>query len=291
MINNYKLIYSFDFDGTIVTNKFPEIGDQIKETIDFIKKVKNDGNYIILNTMREGDCLNDAIQFCKTLGIEFDAVNDNLPHMKDFYNNNPRKIFANYYIDDHNMFLEGVNKKKMNEIERIDSFLSFMKNNVTDDMLYWLKDNGFFTAPASTKYHGDYEGGLFDHSLAVAQELVYLTEQLKITWQDPRSPFIVGMFHDLCKIDIYKRYPSIDPKKEYDFTYDDKSLLNGHGAKSVMMLSQWYKLTEEEILCIRYHMGAYETEDWDKYGKSIEKYPNVLFTHTADMIASRIRGV
>ena len=117
MINNYKLIYSFDFDGTIVTNKFPEIGDQIKETIDFIKKVKNDGNYIILNTMREGDCLNDAIQFCKTLGIEFDAVNDNLPHMKDFYNNNPRKIFANYYIDDYNMFLEGVNKKKKKKNE------------------------------------------------------------------------------------------------------------------------------------------------------------------------------
>ena len=61
--------------------------------------------------------------------------------------------------------------------------------------------------------------------------------------------------------------------------------------KSVIMLSQWFKLTEEEILCIRYHMGAYETDDWDKLGKSIEKYPNVLYTHTADMIASRIRGI
>lgn len=104
-----KLIYSFDFDGTIVTNKFPKIGEPIQVTIDFIKKVKNEGNYIILNTMREGEILEEAVLYCKGLGIDFDAVNDNLQHMKDFYNNNPRKIFANYYVDDHNMFLEGVN--------------------------------------------------------------------------------------------------------------------------------------------------------------------------------------
>lgn len=109
IIKNYKQIYAFDFDGTIVTNKFPEIGDPIKDTIYFIKQVQNDGDYIILNTMRENDSLEKAVAFCKELGIEFDAVNDNLPHMKEFYGNNPRKIFANYYIDDHNLFLEGVN--------------------------------------------------------------------------------------------------------------------------------------------------------------------------------------
>lgn len=105
----FKVIYSFDFDGTIVTNEFPKIGSPIQVTIDFIKKVKNEGNYIILNTMREGDFLEAAVLYCEGLGIDFDAVNDNLPHMKDFYKNNPRKIFANHYIDDHNMFLEGVN--------------------------------------------------------------------------------------------------------------------------------------------------------------------------------------
>lgn len=107
-----KKIYSFDFDGTIVTNKFPEIGEPIQETIDLIKDVKAKGHYIILNTMRENESLMRALMFCKSLGIEFDAVNDNLPHMKEFYKNNPRKIFANYYIDDHNLFVDGVNNEK-----------------------------------------------------------------------------------------------------------------------------------------------------------------------------------
>lgn len=179
----------------------------------------------------------------------------------------------------------------MNEQERINKFKSYMNNYVSDEMLKWLMDKCFFLAPASTKYHGNHEGGLFDHSFEVTCALVHLTEQLKLQWQNPRSPYIIGMFHDLCKIDIYKKYPSPNPKKQYDFKYDDRSLLDGHGVKSVMLLSQWYQLTEEEILCIRYHMGAYETEDWGRYGKSITKYPTVLYTHTADMIASRIIGI
>lgn len=180
---------------------------------------------------------------------------------------------------------------KTQEEVRINQFVRFMEGYVPDEMIHWLRETGFFTSPASTKYHGNYEGGLFDHSLAVAKELVCLTERLPLRWMNERSPYIVGMFHDLCKIDIYEKYPSPDPRNEFAFRYNDKSLLKGHGDKSVIMLSQWFKLTEEEILCIRYHMGAYETDDWDKLGKSIEKYPNVLYTHTADMIASRIRGI
>lgn len=180
----------------------------------------------------------------------------------------------------------------MSNIEqRIERFRSFMHDCVSEDMIEWLIAEGFFTAPASTKYHGNYEGGLFDHSLAVATELVYFTAELPLGWLDSRSPFIVGMFHDLCKVDIYKKRTSPDPRKENEYSYDDRSLLAGHGAKSVMMLSQWMRLTEEEILCIRYHMGAYETDDWEHYGKSITKYPTVLFTHTADMVASRVKGI
>ena len=58
-----------------------------------------------------------------------------------------------------------------------------------------------------------------------------------------------------------------------------------------MLLSRWLQLTEEEILCIRYHMGAYETKDWDFFDKAIRKYPNVLWTHTADMYASKVKDV
>jgi putative nucleotidyltransferase with HDIG domain len=147
---------------------------------------------------------------------------------------------------------------------------------------------GFFTAPASTKYHGAYEGGLFDHSLEVAKALVELTEKLGLTWERPESPFIVGMFHDICKCDNYK--VDFETGK---YIYNPDMIIPGHGDKSVIMLQKLITLTDEEIACIRWHMGAYETDTkmWNYYGKAIEKYPNVLYTHTADMIASRIKGV
>ena len=63
----------------------------------------------------------------------------------------------------------------------------------------------------------------------------------------------------------------------------------GHGDKSVIIAQHLLPLTEEEVLCIRWHMGAYDDQKvWDNLGAAIEKYPNVLFTHTADMIASKV---
>ena len=105
-----KQIYSFDFDGTLCTiTKYPQIGEPIEPAINLAKEVKKNGDYLILNTMREGKPLLEAIEWCLKQGIVFDAVNDNLPHMKEFYKNNPRKIFANYYIDNHNLFVEEAN--------------------------------------------------------------------------------------------------------------------------------------------------------------------------------------
>lgn len=145
----------------------------------------------------------------------------------------------------------------------------------------WLVfDNDFLTAPASTKYHGACEGGLYMHSVAVADTLVDFTKKLGLQWQKERSPYIVGMFHDLCKVDQYTQ-------AEDGYEHDEDVLLKGHGEKSIMLLSQFMTLTEEEIMCIRYHMGAYETENWKQFDLAIKKYPNVLFTHTADMYASK----
>lgn len=145
----------------------------------------------------------------------------------------------------------------------------------------WLVfDNDFLTASASTKYHGACEGGLYMHSVAVADTLVDFTKKLGLQWQKERSPYIVGMFHDLCKIDQYTQ-------TENGYEHDEDVLLKGHGEKSIMLLSQFMTLTEEEIMCIRYHMGAYETENWKQFDLAIKKYPNVLFTHTADMYASK----
>lgn len=170
----------------------------------------------------------------------------------------------------------------MNKEDRIESL---RKMEIVDDFqIQMLKEMGFFTAPASTKYHGDYEGGLFDHSLEVAKYLYHLTDKLWLNWNRGESPWIVGMFHDLCKCDAYI-------KNDIGFTHNDKCVLTGHGEKSVMALSQIMTLTGEEILCIRYHMGAYNTDEWKQYDLAIRKYPNVLFTHTADMYASKVVGV
>ena len=72
------------------------------------------------------------------------------------------------------------------------------------DIAEKLTEGGFFTAPASTKYHGAYEGGLFDHSRNVISALVTLTHDNDLEWQRPESPYIIGMFHDICKQDQYR---------------------------------------------------------------------------------------
>ena len=170
------------------------------------------------------------------------------------------------------------------------------------DMADYLITNGFFTAPASTKYHGNHESGLIEHSVAVTKFLVQLTEDNHLTWKNPRSPYIVGMFHDLCKIDQY-RHPVAGHFEEfkggrtpiYDeqaWEYNPDTLLKGHGDKSVMLLSQFYTLTDEEIMCIRYHMGAFtDKSEWNDYTRAVNQYPNVLWTHQADMLASHVAGV
>lgn len=186
--------------------------------------------------------------------------------------------------------------------KRVKTFVEFMKSDegvpfVSMEMLEWLITNGFFTAPASTKYHGNYEGGLFDHSLSVARHLVGLTESCNLLWYDVRSPYMVGMFHDLCKIDQY-RHPlegilrGREIVDETSWEYNPHTLLKGHGEKSVMLLAQFYSLTEEEITCIRYHMGAFTPkEEWNDYTGAVHIYPNVLWTHQADMLASHVEGV
>lgn len=152
----------------------------------------------------------------------------------------------------------------------------------------------FFTAPASTRFHGSYQGGLFVHSLKVTQVLLELTRDNHLIWNRPESPYIIGMFHDICKIDAY--LPNIDLSFFADgeptgYIHNKETALKGHGDKSVMMLSEYTTLTEEEIMCIRYHMGAFtDKEEWELYTNAIHRYPNVLWTHQADMIASHIYG-
>lgn len=175
----------------------------------------------------------------------------------------------------------------MIESDRIKKFIEFMPTGF-EHTVPELQALGFFTAPASTKYHGAYHGGLFDHSLTVAENLVKMTKKLGLKWDRERSPYIVGMFHDICKCDNYRF--DIETDK---YICNPDIIIPGHGDKSIIMLSKNMDLTDEEIACIRWHMGAFETDPkmWKYYGRAIEEYPNVLYTHTADMFASRIAKV
>jgi hydroxymethylpyrimidine pyrophosphatase-like HAD family hydrolase len=95
-----------DFDGTLCESNWPGIGKPRYDIIDWIKDLKNAGHKIILWTCRDGMSLVEAIVWCADQGIFFDAVNDNLPDHKKRFGNNPRKIFADYYIDDKAIYPE-----------------------------------------------------------------------------------------------------------------------------------------------------------------------------------------
>lgn len=152
----------------------------------------------------------------------------------------------------------------------------------------WLEKRGFLEAAASTKFHGAWEGGWFDHSLCVMQQLVLLTERNGLKWERPESPYVVGFFHDVCKLDQYVIIRRDEDGKPV-YAWKGNTLFRGHGEKSVMMLAQLGRITEEEAACVRYHMGAFtDKELWDDYTRAMNWYPNVLWTHTADMIASHI---
>ena len=156
-----------------------------------------------------------------------------------------------------------------------------------DSVIDCLDHIGFFTQPASTRFHGDYEGGLFDHSYRVANELLKLTDALHLEWCRKCSPVIIGLFHDLCKVDNYQIDTSGEPSRK--FKYDDRPSVwgPGHGSKSVAIASTFIQLTPEEVACIRYHMGAYEKDEWNNLDVAIRRFNNVLWTHTADMVASK----
>lgn len=172
---------------------------------------------------------------------------------------------------------------------RIASFLSLRFNiqEIDECMVDQLIKMGYFDAPASRSHHGNAPGNLFEHHKEVMNQLLRMTRSLNLMWGNPRSPYVVAMFHDLCKCDQYimNTDGSID--------YNQNMLLSGHGDKScILAASILPDITEEELLCIRWHMGAFDdSKNWNCFTAAVKKYPNVLYTHMADMIASQIVGI
>ena len=140
-------------------------------------------------------------------------------------------------------------------------------------MLEWMEQNGFFEAPASSKYHLNQPGGLAIHSLNVFKRLLEITER-DVFGRDAKAEYLVrdtmetvailGLLHDVCKAGVYhqetKRRKNPDTGKWEDYlgyTFRDPFPL-GHGEKSLYLITRHMALTEEEALAIRWHMGAYD---------------------------------
>lgn len=95
-----KLTLAIDFDGTIAEASFPEVGALIKDADTIIRKLHEDGHNIIINTCRSGRFEGMAEDFLTENDIPYHFINSNLPELIEFYNQDCRKISADFYIDD-----------------------------------------------------------------------------------------------------------------------------------------------------------------------------------------------
>lgn len=174
----------------------------------------------------------------------------------------------------------------------------FITREGADRLLTYLQSpsSDFFTAPASTRFHGSYEGGLVEHSLNVYECLKdYLsrprvTDTYQLNFSD-ETIAISALLHDFCKINIYKSgkrnvkdangvWQSV-PTYEYQdrFPY-------GHGEKSVYMINNFMRLTHEEAFAIRYHMGFTGTDEVKLVSDAFKQFPLAFALSTADMEAT-----
>lgn len=185
-------------------------------------------------------------------------------------------------------------------MEAKERFLSLYKEHIhregSEKLLdYLMNHSDFFTAPASTRFHGAHAQGLLEHSLNVYDCLVdYLnrprTKELYRMEYSQESIAVVALLHDICKVNCYKesmRNVKVDGKwtqvPYYEF---EDNLPYGHGEKSVYIITGFMRLSREEAFAIRYHMGFSGSEDARSIGYSFENYPLSFALSTADMEAT-----
>ncbi len=182
--------------------------------------------------------------------------------------------------------------------EFIEIYQKYIKREGAEKLLAHLmsQSSDFFTAPASSRYHGAYEGGLVEHSLNVYESLRDYMERERVKElygleASDETIAIVALLHDLCKMNFYK--PGFRNVKDDNgvwqkvptYEIDDK-LPYGHGEKSVYIISGFMRLTREEAFAIRYHMGFSGSEEPRNVGAAFEMFPLAFALSTADMEAT-----
>lgn len=159
-------------------------------------------------------------------------------------------------------------------------------------LIGWLSTSDFFKAPASTRHHGNYEGGLAYHSLMVQRAFERRLDDLYIRHIPDAEVVIAGLMHDVCKVGLY--YPNklksgaISEAKPYVI---DDMLPVGHGEKSVIMVQRHIQLTPRETVLIRWHMGNYDPAYEMHREKVEEMFPEVIALQHADKEVTLIYDV
>lgn len=186
-----------------------------------------------------------------------------------------------------------------------DRFIGLYQQLITrpgaDKLLAWLETTDFFEAPASTRFHLSHPGGLVEHSIHVYHRLhdLFVSERqnrendpfIELSDNEEETIAICGLLHDICKANFYavemrNRKNEQGQWEKYPFYVVNDQLPYGHGEKSVYIISGFMKLTREEAMAIRWHMGFSGPEDARTVGQAFQKYPLAFALATADMEAS-----
>lgn len=200
-------------------------------------------------------------------------------------------------------------------IEKFERLLMSVKRDGIENLMKFIRESDFYTAPASTKYHLSENGGLLKHSLHVYECLI--SKKNNPVWSERLSDvsddtmILVALLHDICKTYFYGS--ELRNQKTYDedkvkaanprtvkhdmngdfiwetipaYIVDDKYPL-GHGSKSVVFILQYIRLSMNEIMAITHHMGAYcDSSQWNTLGQAYTKYPLALALHESDLEAT-----
>ena len=171
-----------------------------------------------------------------------------------------------------------------------------------EDLIAFLDKSDFFIAPASGRFHGNYDGGLCEHSLNVCKVALSNYKGLKAIKPSleisEESIIVAALLHDLCKIGFYKKAERWTKKDGQWMSYEGFEIKDpfpfGHGEKSVLYANQYVKLEIDEMLAIRWHMGymdmsvGLDSSSRYAFQDSVNNYPLVTLIHTADWMASTI---
>jgi len=161
--------------------------------------------------------------------------------------------------------------------QKILSLLNSVERENIDALITYLKESDFFVAPASTRYHLNFPGGLAQHSLNVCKSLKHLNKIYKINIPE-ESVIITSLLHDICKINLY-----IPTGNGYIF---NSSQPPGHGSLSVERIKKYIDLTEKEEMMIRWHMNHYDKEFKNSESSVRGKHPEIYVMYFADHLSS-----